>query len=107
MKLFQSVNTPLICQNECGSPTYGYIQAVYDWDENRIVQRIVCAGCDYVHSKEETEYLDSISYADDFIGLCFDYNSEMYNIHDYLNHFVNWLQFKPQRESLLMRMIEI
>lgn len=106
MKLFQSVNTPLLCQNECGSVTYGYVQAHYDWDENRIVQRIVCAGCDYVHTKEETEYLNSTEYADDFIKDCFDGQSGFYDIHDYLNHFVNWLQSKYQRESLLMRMIE-
>ena len=107
MKLFKSVSTPLICQNDCGSPTYGYVQAIYSWEENRIVQRVVCAGCDYVHSKEETDYLDSVTYADDFIANCFDDRCEMYNIHDYLNHFINWLQTKCQRESLLMRMIEV
>lgn len=105
-QLFQSISTPLICQGECGSITYGYVKPVYDWGLGRIVQRVVCAGCDYKHTKEETDYLNSTDYADDFIRNCFDDNSEMYNIHDYLNHFVNWLQTDHQKESLLWKMIE-
>ena len=53
--------TPLLCENICGSPTYGIIEERF----GRNV--IVCGGCGHVQSSDYQKYLNTKQYAIDFI----------------------------------------
>ena len=42
----------MICENGCGSPTYGYSKLKWIFESNRFEMRVVADGCGCTQSKE-------------------------------------------------------
>lgn len=50
---------PLICEQQCGSITYGYIDVRFG------KETIVCGGCGWPQTDKYEDYLDSLQYKED------------------------------------------
>ena len=53
MKYFST----LVCENGCGSPTYGYTISRWIFESNKLEIRVVAEGCQCVQSKGYSDRL--------------------------------------------------
>jgi len=47
----------LVCENGCGSPTYGHVKSTWIFESNRFELRVIAMGCGCIQSKEYSDHL--------------------------------------------------